>query len=126
MSWYPKGTVLQFQGALDLDQIQQLELELYGDPRFDDQIFSIWDLREVTALRIPLNQAKVLAAHDKAASIQAPRIRLVFVATDAFVVSFVEHYIDYCRRMSFNWRFHLADDYAAALDWLGIEAPDAA
>ncbi|KAF0093087.1 MAG: hypothetical protein E1N59_3162 [Puniceicoccaceae bacterium 5H] len=126
INWYPKGTVLEFKGALDLEQIRLLDLELYSDSRYDDQIFSIWDMLEVTALRVPMDKAKLLAAHDKAGNLHAPRIQIAFIADQPYLVSFIREYIAYCRKMAFSWRFHIVTEYEQALEWLGIESPEAA
>ncbi|MDP0500615.1 MAG: hypothetical protein Q7P63_10995 [Verrucomicrobiota bacterium JB022] len=122
LSWYPKGTALRFEGRVDLAEINEANAALWRDPRFDDHCFSLWDLRKGDLSCIEMDQAKVLAAQDMAASLHAPRIRMVFLIADTYTREFTQEYIDYSLRMRTSWDFVIFQTEAEALAWLGLDS----
>lgn len=121
IAWQARGTFIRFWGCVDLDTVTNSNDALWLDPRFDDHTYCIYDLRDVEKWDVAMDQAKVLAALDLAASQHAPRLRLVFLAHEAYSIQFVEAYIQHSRRMRSPWDFVILKNEDEAVAWLGLD-----
>ncbi|ADE55575.1 hypothetical protein [Coraliomargarita akajimensis] len=77
--WIEHGVIWRYSGILTGEELIQSNLDIYGDPRFDDLRFQIVDLREITELDVNDRCMKRIAHLDMAAARTNPRIRVAVI-----------------------------------------------
>ena len=105
-------------GRLTYDEIKEHQDKLLSDPGFDPGFNQLIDAREVAALDISIDEAK-LAANRRMFS---PGSRRAFLATSPAVFGMGRLLETYHEMSATPSRAGVFYDLSAALDWLGLES----
>lgn len=79
--WNPGAIIWTFYGIISGKDAIQANLDIYGDPRFDNLRYGIVDLSNVEQFNIANEDLEVAAALDDAATITNPRLVIAVIAT---------------------------------------------
>jgi hypothetical protein len=91
--------------------------QLKNDPDFDPAFDQLVDGRGVTAVDVPLGDAKAIAGR----TVFASTSRRAFVAGDLAVLSMARLMESYADREQGREEVRVFHDFASALAWLGLE-----
>lgn len=83
INWEENGVYCKFSGAVSGNELIQCNGDLYGDARFDDVKYELFDMLDVTELTIKPIDVKKVAGCDRAASRRIrPNVKCALVAID--------------------------------------------
>ncbi len=92
ISWKPDGIIWTFHHILTNDDVIQANLDIYGDPRFDDLRYQIVDISDVRQFHVTNEVFDEAAAMDEAAALSNPNLVVAVVATSEEAVNVAETY----------------------------------
>jgi len=92
ITWKPGGVIWEFHGVLAGKDAIQANLDIYGDPRFDDLRYQLVDISAVEQFNIPDEALETAAAMDEAAALSNPRLVVAVVATKREALKVAELY----------------------------------
>jgi hypothetical protein len=81
-TWESGGVIITFSGVVDGEELLQANEELYGDERFDNIHYQIWDYSNVIEFKLDVDWVAKIAALDKAAALSNSIMKVASVATD--------------------------------------------
>jgi len=111
--WEKDGIYWQFYGDITLAEVHEANGEAYGDHRFDDIKYFIWNMTDVNNLEMSLDDAKKPACTDEVASSYKRRLNGAFAATDKHIRKVIERYIELSIEHKSTWNlklFYTEDD----------------
>ena len=92
ITWETGGVLWSFHGTLTGEDALQANLDIYGDPRFDDLFYQIVDISGVERFAASSEDLEAAAAMDDAATISNPRLVVAVVAATSEAVQVAEAY----------------------------------
>lgn len=78
--WTNRGVVWTYSGILTGAELIQSNIEIFGDPRFQELKYQIVDLCGVTDFRVMKSHMKALADLDASAAKENPDIRVAVIS----------------------------------------------
>ncbi|WP_428407053.1 hypothetical protein [Hyphococcus sp.] len=121
-TWSERGVHWRYYGDVTAAETRRADAEFYGDPRADQAIYQLIDLREVTRLDFPPHDQELTAAIDGAASISTPAVRVAFIVPDGRFDAALKIYLDLINRTT--WSAQTFIDPEAAQDWCRRKGED--
>ncbi|MEW5774595.1 MAG: hypothetical protein AB1916_13835 [Thermodesulfobacteriota bacterium] len=91
-TWRPGGVIWTFSGVFTGEDAIQANLDIYGDPRFDDLRYQIVDISQVERFNLPNEAVETAAAMDEAATLSNPRLIVAVVAPTGEALKAAESY----------------------------------
>lgn len=116
--WEKEGIYWQFFGIVPLQEIREADNEVYGDARFDDLKYFIWDATDVKQLDLSENEVDVPASLDTITTSYKPTMKGAFVAGDKGVRGGIERYIKTSLELGSTWKFKLFENIQDARKWV--------
>ena len=92
IKWEERGVYCKFSGTVSGGELIQCNNDIYGDERFDNIKYQIFDMLDVTELTIETIDVRKAAACDCAAAITNPNVKCALVAFDKNAHSLSELY----------------------------------
>jgi len=80
ISWEERGVWWRFYGNVPLEEIQKVDSDFDGDPRFDNQKYVIVDFSGTERIELPEEEVELFAAMDRAAAGSNPYLHIAIVA----------------------------------------------
>lgn len=117
-TWEDKGINLQFYGDITTDEVEQSTAEAYGDHRFDDIKYFIWDMTDAESLITDEAHVESTAAESWAASTYKTSLKGAIVSNDNDICKFIEHYIATSSKMENPWELKLFSNTKDATKWV--------
>ena len=109
--------VLGVLWKLSIQEIHSANGELHGDARIGDQKYSIWNLLNADLSSATKKEIVEPAATDFGSSHYIPRMKIVFIAHEAYTIELIHCYIDCCRKLDTLWGISIFDDANRAIQW---------
>ena len=114
--WKKKGVHWTFTGIVTGREILQVNLDAYGDKRFDDLRYQLVDFSEASSFDVTETEVKVIAFEDMAAARSNPRIKVALVAPQGIIRKLSEFY---ARQTDPSpWETKIFDTVKEAKQWL--------
>ena len=115
MSWTGNDVLITFEGEVDFHEITEVDDHLYGDTRYDKQVYQIWDFRNVQAFNMTSIEARVIGVLDRNSSVWNNNIMLAVVTTDKYIIDIT---LEYKKELSeTNWQVRIFDTMEEAEKW---------
>ncbi len=118
ITWKPGGVIWTFYGTLTGQDGVKANLEIYGDPRFDDLRYGIVDLSSVKQHVLSDDDVEAAAALDAAATINNRRLIIAIVASENESVKFAETYK--IAMSDTTWTVEIFKSMQDAEDWVRL------
>lgn len=90
--WEEKGVWARFMGLASDHDLQQVNLDVRSDPRFDTLNYGIVDFTDVTTLDFSTTAMRLVADHDVSASKRNPLLRLAVVGEQPLLMGMANIY----------------------------------
>jgi hypothetical protein len=116
ISWKPDGIIWTFHHILTNDDVIQANLDIYGDPRFDDLRYQIVDISGVRQFHVTNDIFDEAAAMDEAAALSNPNLVVAVVATGEEAVTVAETYE--AAMSSSRWEVRIFNSMEKAVQWV--------
>lgn len=129
ISWHPPYAIFRFYGDIDVEDFLESNTEVYGDRRFDDLRYQVFDFREVSSVDIEdtgnlLDKIRLVAEMDKVAARSNPNIVVVTVATDSTIAALSSFYES--EMMDSPWQSRFFATMEEAMTWVDSQCGIAA
>ena len=82
IEWEEKGLYCKFYGRVTGAELIQCNKDIYGDERFDEIRFQLFDMLAIIKLDIGPKDVRIVAACDNAAALTNPKVKCALVAKD--------------------------------------------
>jgi len=112
------GFYILHSGQVTLDEINEVNGLIHGDPRFDEHRFQVIDLLDADFAGVRLQDSRIPAATDYAASRSRETVKVAILATDETAIRFCRQYVDTAERMGSRWSFRFFEDRDDADAWI--------
>jgi len=116
IAWKTRGILWTFYGVLTGEDAMQANLDIYGDPRFDDLLYQIVDLSAVERFMVTPEDLDTAAALDDAATVTKPRLVVAVIAAKRDALTVAELYKS-AMRVS-RWKVRVFDSMEEARKWI--------
>ena len=117
VTWEGEGLYLKFYGTITAQEVNAVNNEMYGDPRFDGIKYQIWDSTDALKFELTERDADVAAATDASTVSYKPVCRCALVATDTEMRRLIERYIEKSLEKGSSWEFKLFERIEDARKW---------
>jgi len=118
-TWKSRGVVWTYTGLVSGSDLLQSNLEIYGDPRFDDLAYQVVDFSEAEGFAIDETHMRKIAHLDMAAARTNSRVVIAVIANSERAREITAIYEKYATESPWKLRtFKNADDARA---WLRNE-----
>jgi hypothetical protein len=94
INWEEKGVYCKFSKIVSGKELTNCNMAIYGDPRFDNIRYQIFDMVDVTEFKIDVIDVRIVASCDHAAAKTNPRVKCALVATDKIALALSRVYQD--------------------------------
>jgi len=118
ITWKARGVIWTFSGSLTGKDAIQANLDIYGDPRFDDLRYQIVDISEVEQFNIASEDLDAAASLDDAATISNNRLIVAIVAANMEAVKVAKLYeaaMETCA-----WKVKIFGSLQDAQEWIRL------
>jgi len=110
-----KGVIVSFEGEINTQEIIDANSKLFGESRFDDLDYQIFDFTGVHKMEINDNQAKILATLDDNSTIWNSKMQVALVDTDPNHIKEAIKYIDLMENTP--WKIRIFANLEEAEAW---------
>ena len=115
-NWEENGVYCTFVGKVTGTELIQCNNDIYGDKRFDDIRYQLFDMLSVTEIAITDEGILMVAACDKAAALTNPAVKCALVATNEIIHAFSRLYQKGIKKSP--WEGRSFYDVSKAREWL--------
>ena len=115
ITWSTEGVIWTFSGVLTGEDAIQANLDIYGDPRFDDLRYQIVDISGVERFELSSEALETAAAMDEAAALNNSHIVVAVVAPGQMALLAAQTYKSAMRTAS--WKTEIFGSLEEARDW---------
>ena len=118
-TWEKEGINYQFYGDVSPEEVEEANSEAYGDHRFIDIKYFIWDMTGVKNLGMNEEEDAVRSAvTDKGASLYKQSLKGALVANNKYIRKILERYIATSLRLESTWKLKLFYNAEDARKWI--------
>ncbi len=117
-TWEKKGVYWKFYGIVTVEEVNEANEEAYGNSRFDELKYFIWDGTDIKQLDLTEEDADISAATDRSTVSYKPIMKGALVANKEAIRKFLERYIDTSLEFGSTWGFKLFDCIEDARKWV--------
>ena len=122
LTWNDDGTYVKFFGKVSISEVREADDLHYGNKKFDDIKYQICDYSDADVSHIMSRDAKIQAAHDKAASHYKTNLKVANIGKGEHIETFFEEYADFMRQWQSKWEVRSFSNYKEAIQWCTNEA----
>ncbi len=116
--WEQEGFFAEFSGEVPSWEIEAVNHEFTGNPKFDTVRFALWDMSRIERLVVSEADIETAAATDQGASVVRRTLRGAIVVPEGRVREIVEQYLAVSSELENTWDTRLFDDIDSARRWL--------
>ena len=120
IQWQPKGTIVTFEGTVDIDDIMDANHVLNADERYYTHLYSIWNFCDCDLSTIQEEDLNRPVAIDYGASHSLGAFKQAIVVNDNFSYSMAQLYVDKCTEIELPWQFKIFNSLDDAIKWCSI------
>lgn len=114
--WEETGTVWQFSGSVDSDEIFKAGLEYRQDPRSEGKRYRICDFLTIDDIEVTSDEALLIASLDESYAQKNPNVKVAVVAKLRMMKRMANFYVIGLQRSS--WDARLFDNLEEARNWI--------
>lgn len=118
ITWKPRGVIWTFYNSITSHEAMQANLDIYGDPRFDDLLYQIVDISAVDKFDVIDEDLDTAAALDHAATLSNSRLVVAIVATKKEAIEVAKLYEAGMRDSS--WKVRVFCSIEDARKWIAL------
>lgn len=115
LSWTGNEVIISFEGVVDFHEITEVDDIIYGDPRFEEQKYQIWDFGRLESFKLSTVEARVIGGIDSKTSVWNNDIRLAVVSKDQHVNAMTGEYKEEMKKT--NWQVRIFETFHEAYAW---------
>jgi len=120
--WKGKGLYINYSGFVSTDEVIKANLEMHGDPRFDDLKYIICDYLSIDEVKYDpgafTQEVSKLAQLNAAASKSNPHVKRAVVTVDETVLAFTHWYNSESADLEHHWEAAIFSTIADAEAWV--------
>lgn len=117
IQWEPEGTIVTFNGVIDMNDIMSANYVVNGDERYYTHSYTVWDFTNCDLSRIHSSDIMRPVAIDIGASRSLSELRVALVVNDDYSLKIAQLYIDKCISIGLPWQFAIFDKLSDAYEW---------
>lgn len=117
--WNQNDLLITFGEVISYEDIASADDTLFGDARFDNMEFVIYDFLPVREFTITDNNLMLTAAINMSASQWNRKLKMALVATDEGIIKAINRFIELMDKS--NWDIHSFQSTEEAFDWATTE-----
>ena len=117
-TWEESGIYWQFFGYVSAQEVEEANNEMYGDLRFDDIKYFIWDMSNATGWGMTESDAAYSAATDKGASRTTKKVKGALISNDEKVRAIMNIYIEVSSKIENPWELRIFNKLEDAREWV--------
>jgi hypothetical protein len=114
--WENNGIYCTFSGRVTGKELIQCNNDIYGDKRFDDIRYQLFDMLSVTEIAITGEDVLIVASCDKAAALTNPAVKCALIAHNEIIHAFSSLYQKGIEKSP--WMGRSFYDVSKAREWL--------
>jgi len=118
VTWEKEGVYLKISNTLSFEEVLEIINELFGDARFDNIRYVIWDELELKESLILKHHSDEFAAIGSSTRSYKPNMKVAFVSKNDNTIMLIEQYIMTSLKMGSTWKFSLHETLERALSWV--------
>ncbi len=122
LTWNDDGTYVKFFGKVSFSEVREADDLHYGDKKFDDIKYQIFDFTDADVSRITRQDAQIQAAHDKAASHYKKNLKVANIGKGEHIEAVFKEYANFMMHWQSTWEFRSFSNYKEAIQWCTNEA----
>ena len=116
ITWVTRGVLVTLSEQVNGAELFRLNEKVYGDSRFEDIRYQLWDLTNITEFNVSIEDIVKIAAHDRAAALSNSRMKVAIVTTEEMIQTIVNLYS--AEMFESPWDSKIFDSMADAQQWL--------
>jgi hypothetical protein len=116
ITWVTRGVLVTLSEQLDGDEFFQVNEKVYGDSRFDNLRYQLWDFTKVTEFNVNIEDMIKIAAHDKAAALSNSNMKIAIVATEEMAQTLLNLY--QAEMFTSPWESEIFNSMDEAQQWV--------
>ena len=114
--WIGNDIIFSFKGEISFDEIEEANCEIYGDSRYDQMTYAIYDFKSAKCINLTNKEIDVISALDNSISTWNRNLKLALIGNDKNSVN--ERILHYIKLMENNdWDIELFDHPGEAIEW---------
>lgn len=117
LHWEFRGLEIRLYGRITPAQVRMYEMEVYGDPRFDDLTYIIWNGDAIDSLEVDEALMKESAAYSIGSTRSNPCIKLAMVVCNGRQSKPLRTFIEINKALRSSWRIAVFEDADSARLW---------
>lgn len=117
--WEGNDVILTFHGVAGYKEIYDAGNLIYGDKRFDNQHYQIFDFTDIEKFDVDQGASRIFAKLDHSASRWNDNIKLGIVTTDEAQLTFTKDYVQ--EMQGSGWEIRLFSDLSDAKAWCKLQ-----
>lgn len=94
ITWIDNNPIVIFRGIVDFNVINNANMRIVGDPRFDDMKYQIFEYCNVEKILITEEEAQTLGVLDKSATIWNREVKVALVFKDKTILKPANKYAE--------------------------------
>ncbi|MGJ8653991.1 MAG: hypothetical protein ACSHX8_12015 [Opitutaceae bacterium] len=111
IEWNQDGLIWTYTGIITGQELIQSNMDVYGEPRFDEIHYQIVNMLQVTENLVTDADMRKVAYLDMAAARTNPKIRVAVIQADELAQGYENHTTEN------HWPTHSFTDLASAKEW---------
>lgn len=117
IKWFGRGVEIEFDGQVEIEEIDEAGMQLYDDARFPECVYQVFDLSRAELSAISLEQIRNTAHVDQLASFKFPSPDLAIVSNKASSEALLFHYKYAAESLGIKWDIQTFRSLEAARVW---------
>ncbi|MGJ8591831.1 MAG: hypothetical protein ACSHXF_04750 [Aquaticitalea sp.] len=119
IDWIRNDVIVTFKGTVSLEELREADGKIYGNSKFDDLKYGIYDFTDTDVLEMTYEDIKFNAAVGKSASIWKPYVKLALVSQDDDITNLIMTFINLMK--DYSWDLNYFSELDGALSWVGAK-----
>lgn len=117
VEWSGQGVLVTMTGTIDIEDLNEANGRLHGDPRFDGMRYQLWDLLGASLGSITRREIEQPSAIDLVAARMNAHVKVALVTASPHDVQLCEHDAARSSGQGSPWEIQILADLAAARAW---------
>ena len=114
IDWKNNNAIVTFDEKIDFNDVFKADSKIYGDLRFDEMDYTIYNLSTVSEFNVSLKDLRIISTLDLSAERWNKRLKFALIIKEEHRKS-VERYLTFMKKS--NWGIKIFLNYKDALEW---------
>ena len=114
--WEDSGLYREFKDSITGKEVLDLNLDIHGDPRFDNIIYVINDFTKVNDFEFSDMDIKLIAVTDNVATLSNPRLKIALIVTLQPLIKWADSYCEHMKGSLYKTK--IFDNLSDAKKWV--------